>query len=302
MTDIARPRRRRRAIVAVSGTAAALLIALSGCSSAPVADAVAPSPVTSSAPALPASATLASTTGSVTGGASVVIRGHGLDDVAAVSFGGVSAPVTKVSDRRVTVKVPAAPDYQPTAVAVKLLDGSGDRIVTAKNDFTYTASTPVARQLAYALTYWKNYNEAEYGNLNPVGGDCANFVSQSLIARGWRMNATWYNHDAGASWSPAWGYVPAMDDYFAANAKQLGLVRLNSDQRDKVALGDIGIFDWSGTGSRDHVQIVTAIEHVDGKIEIKFASHNDDYAFRDLDNTITVQHPGAAMHFWHLTK
>lgn len=299
MTFRSRSTPRRPVAVAVAATFITALV-LTGCTAHPPTDAAVTGALATDAGS---SATLASATGSVTGGASVTIKGAGLDKVASVSFGGAVTPVAKASnDQKVVVKAPAAANYQPASVKVTLLDKAGKPVATAAKPYTYTATSPVAKQLAYALTYWKNYNTAAYGDLNASGGDCANFVSQTLIARGWKMNGTWYNHESGDDWSPAWGYVPAMDDYFAANAKTLGLVRLDSDQRDKVALGDIGIFDWDGDGDRDHVQVVTAIKHIDGKIKIEFASHNDDYDYRDLDNTLTVQHPGGAMHFWHLTK
>jgi hypothetical protein len=41
---------------------------------------------------------------------------------------------------------------------------------------------------------------------------------------------------------------------------------------------------------------------VNGQIKVGLASHNDDFDFRDLDQTITVTHPGASVHFWHLTS
>ncbi|MEO7018517.1 MAG: amidase domain-containing protein, partial [Leifsonia sp.] len=99
---------------------------------------------------------------------------------------------------------------------------------------TQAAAANTAMQLAYAMAHWNAYNTAEYGDLNPVGGDCANFVSQTLIARGWKMNSQWYNHHAAADWSPAWGYVPAMNSYFRVNAAQLGLTKYSFDQRDKI--------------------------------------------------------------------
>lgn len=167
---------------------------------------------------------------------------------------------------------------------------------------TQAADVNTGKQLAYAQVHWKDYNTAEYGDLNPVGGDCANFVSQTLVARGWKMNAQWYNHNAGASWSPAWGYVPAMEDYLEANAARLGITRYPLKQRDKVQVGDIVMFDWDDNDSLDHVQIVSAVEKVGSTIKVKMVGHNVDTNLRDLDTTITVDHPGAVGHFWELTK
>lgn len=43
----------------------------------------------------------------------------------------------------------------------------------------------------YALTYYQNYNSA-YPNMSSLGGDCANFVSQCLLAGGKAMEGDWY--------------------------------------------------------------------------------------------------------------
>ena len=173
---------------------------------------------------------------------------------------------------------------------------------TVETGTTQSAADNTAKQLAYAMAHWNDYNTTEYGDLNPVGGDCANFVSQTLIARGWKMNSEWFNHNAAAQWSPAWGYVPAMDNYLRANAAQLGITQYPLDRRDKVKVGDIVMFDWDDNSSLDHVQIVSAIEKIGTTIRIKMVGHNVDTDYRDLDKTITIDHPGAVGHFWELSK
>jgi hypothetical protein len=159
---------------------------------------------------------------------------------------------------------------------------------------------PIQKQLDYALKHWNSYNTKVYGNLNPVGGDCANFVSQTLIARGWTMNDQWYNHDAAADWSPSWGYVPAMDNYFRSDAKRLGLTEYPLNKRKKIAVGDIVMFDWNNNDSLDHVEIVSKVETVDGHIRVKMAGHNKDTKFRDLDTVMTKEYPDGVGHFWHI--
>ncbi|HWD61747.1 MAG TPA: amidase domain-containing protein [Humibacter sp.] len=163
---------------------------------------------------------------------------------------------------------------------------------------------PIQKQLDYAKAHWDHYNTKVYGDLNPVGGDCANFVSQTLIARGWKMTDQWYNHDAADDWSPAWGYVPSMDDYFRADAKTLGLTEYPLNKRSKIAVGDIVMFDWENNGVLDHVEIVSKVidTTVDGKkhVEIKMAGHNRDSMYRDLDYVLTKLYPHASGHFWHV--
>lgn len=254
--------------------------------------------------ATPSVRSLKPATASVIRTPTVSIGGTALQNVASVRFGTQTVAVRTATATKVTVTAPAAVDYQPAKVDVTLLDKRGKTVASVAGGYRNVSAPGVASQMQYALAHWKNYNTAQYGDLNPLGGDCANFASQTLVARGWKMTDAWYNRDAAASWSPSWGYVPAFDDYLAQNASTLGLEKLSFGQADraKVSLGDIGVFEWADDGYRDHIEVVDRITHVNGKILISFASHNDDYAFRDLDMTITKQHPGAGGHIWHLTR
>jgi hypothetical protein len=158
---------------------------------------------------------------------------------------------------------------------------------------------PIEKQLDYAMKHWDHYNTKVYGDLNSEGGDCANFVSQTLIARGWTMNDQWYNHDAAASWSPAWGYVPSMEDYFSENTKQLGLTEYPFDKRKKIQVGDLVMFDLDGNGSLDHIEMVSKIADDNGAITIYMSGHNKNTKYSDLD-TVLKEYPHAIGHFWHI--
>ncbi|MGA0567989.1 amidase domain-containing protein [Rathayibacter sp. KR2-224] len=293
---------RTRAIVIA--VLAASVIALTGCTSSGAVKASVQKPASERTPAAAPSVAGVSPAEAPVVGQQVTITGTDLQNVKTVAFGSTIVPVVSATADKVVADAPAAADYQPATVGLKLISKTGKTVATKPNALEYTATGGVAAQLQYALAHWQNYNTAQYGDLNPDGGDCANFVSQTLIARGWTMNDDWYNHGAAADWSAAWGYVPAMDEYFADNAESLGLQKLSFSQADRaqVALGDIAVFDWDGDGSPDHVEVVDRITKVDGQYKIELASHNDDYAFRDLDETITTQHPGAIGHFWHLTR
>ncbi|ROP58765.1 IPT/TIG domain-containing protein [Curtobacterium sp. PhB130] len=183
----------------------------------------------------------------------------------------------------------------PTASAAPVPSASS---ALATTSLSYAALTDVDRQLAYAMRYWKDYNLAEYGTMNPIGGDCANYVSQTLIARGWEQRDDWYSRSAGAAHSATWTYCPSMDPWLSANAATFGLTRRSSDERDKVQVGDIVFFDWNDNDSPDHTTIVSEVfTESDGTIRIKSASHNQDGPYRDLDEMITVQHPGGKAWF-----
>ncbi|WP_431279110.1 amidase domain-containing protein [Leifsonia poae] len=294
--------RPRRYLALAAGIAATALL-LTGCASQPSPAATAAEGASNSTEKAAEPTTIKSVspaTGSISGG-TVTIAGTNLAGVKAVDIGGQAAVVQKATEAQVVVTAPAAVNFQPATVAVSVTADNG-KTVASENAYSYQVQTPVDKQMNYALTYWKNYNSAEWGNLNPVGGDCANFVSQGLIARGWTQTAAWYNKNAAAKWSPSWGYVPAMDNYFRANAASLGLTEYSFDQRDKIKVGDIVMFDWNNNNSLDHVQVVSAVQNVGGKIVIKMAGHNEDSDYRDLDEAITVDHPGGTGHFWSLSK
>lgn len=305
MTDSGRPLlqpSRRQLLVAGLSTASVLLLA--GCS-APAADEArnVVTPKATPTPQKPVLSAVSPAQASVVG-QQVTITGTGLADVTQVSFGTVTVPVTSANATTVVVAAPAASNYQPATVDVTLLGHDGAALAAKPQALQYVVSAGVGAQMQYALQHWNNYNTAEYGDLNPVGGDCANFVSQTLVARGWTMNDEWYNHNAAAQWGAPWGYVPAMDAYFADSADELGLEKLSFSQADraKLALGDVGIFYWGDDTVEDHTEVVDKIELVNGQYKISLASHNDDFAYRDLDETITVTHPGSTGHFWHLTR
>lgn len=239
--------------------------------------------------------------GSLSGGESVVIAGVALDAVSDVTFGGVQATDLTVTDSgSITVTVPASVDFQPATVAVEVIADATAVPSAAPLEYIYEVSTAVDRQMQYLMTYWADYNVSEFGDLNSVGGDCANFASQSLLLRGWTMTDDWYNYDAGADWSAAWGYVPSFESWLTANP-QLGATELSFDERSLVKVGDLVVFDWNDNDFLDHIQVVSAVTTVDGVTSIKMVGHNLDTNYRDLDETITVDHPGATGHFWSIS-
>ncbi|GAA4175148.1 hypothetical protein GCM10022287_20110 [Gryllotalpicola koreensis] len=201
-------------------------------------------------------------------------------------------------------------DSEAAVRGAEALSDAGPRPTPVKSAAAVPLNAPMSaaqqRQVDYALKYWKNYNSAVYGNDNPNGGDCANFVSQTLLQRGWKMNSTWFNHGPNAM-SSAWAFVPAMNEYFRANASALGLVQLGEKDRAKYAAGDVVMFWWKNasggySAAPDHVQVIDRITRSGGAASVKMASHNVDYEFRDLDDEVTTEHPGAKYIVWHLTR
>ncbi|MGF1429278.1 amidase domain-containing protein [Kitasatospora sp. LaBMicrA B282] len=113
---------------------------------------------------------------------------------------------------------------------------------------------------AYAEKYWHNYNPA-YRQFNGAGGDCTNFISQSLRAGGWQFAGGWasdYDHTwwysatnpATQSWS--WNGVNEWSWYALSSKRVTNLADVY-----QLGVGDILQMDFDRTGSKDHSMIVT---------------------------------------------
>ena len=125
------------------------------------------------------------------------------------------------------------------------------------------------------------------------------FVSQTLVARGWAPTDEWYN-DAQEDWAPAFVDVPSFDEWLSEHP-EYGAVRLPMSARDQLKIGDIVMMDWDGDGSLDHAQIVSGILHIDGMTHILMVGHDIDTDYRDLDaSLLTEGMPGATAYFWSL--
>ncbi|WP_327434471.1 amidase domain-containing protein [Streptomyces sp. NBC_01236] len=111
---------------------------------------------------------------------------------------------------------------------------------------------------AYAAKYWKNYNPA-YPDFNGhgAGGDCTNFVSQSLKAGGWK-HVPGYTYDFhkwfGNSDIQSDSFVGVNEfSWFALSSKRVaGLANVY-----QLDVGDVLQMDFNKDGSKDHTMIVT---------------------------------------------
>jgi hypothetical protein len=235
--------------------------------------------------------------GSVSGGTAVSVTGTGLAALAKARLGDAEVPVTPAADgRTATFSAPASANFAAGAQPLVLLAADGTTLHQAQ--FEYQVTTPVDRQLAYALAHWKNYNTAEYETLGTT--DCVNFTSQSLLARGWKQSAAWHYGSSGImSASATWRSSTALRDWLRTRPDLA--TPLDDTQRDQVAVGDIAQFDWDNTGDRDHTGVVTKVEKTPAGTKVYFAGHTLDSDYRDVDTAITVDHPGGKAFYWHLT-
>ncbi len=275
------------------------LVVLSGCAGrvSPVTDAV----VAAAVVFAPVVEKLSVAEGSLTGGETISIEGAQLGAVDKVMFGGeAAAAIIPVGSSRVDVVVPHSADY--TAETVPVVISVAGRIVPVLGTaptYSYKVLTAVDRQLEYAFQHWNDYNLAEYGDFTAWGGDCMDFVSQTLVARGWTTTDEWYNH-AQEDWAPAFISVTSFDDWLGQHP-ELGAVKLDSSQRDQLKIGDIATFDWDNDGTPDHAQIVSGIRMINGVRHIYLVGHDIDTDYRDLDDAIKTEGgPDATVSFWSL--
>lgn len=188
-----------------------------------------------------------------------------------------------------------------TAVAAVTADAQAYRaqLATAsagKN--TQPAGGDVAAQLAYLHQYVFQYNSAEWGDYNPYGGDCTNFASQGLIARGWHIDRTWYSKGAMWTASKPWIATAPMAAYF----DRLGFSYSTEADLDRVRVGDIGIFSWGETPAGwDHTMTVSKVEYVPGGApKVYFISHNYDGEYRELTDALYVEHQNSTARIYHI--
>lgn len=187
---------------------------------------------------------------------------------------------------------------EASAVMIASAQAYRDQIITAAAGVsTQPTGGDVGAQLDYLLTYWETYNEAEWGNYNPYGGDCVNFTSQGLIERGWVMDDVWSSPGAKGFASKAWISTTAIEAYL----KKQGFVSNDNDNLDRVRIGDVGIFDWGERGPGvDHTMTVSKVEYTaDGPV-VYFVSHNADGDYRELQYTLFEQHSDSKVRIYSI--
>lgn len=156
----------------------------------------------------------------------------------------------------------------------------------------------VDAQLAYLLAHAdpETYNTEAWGDYNSAGGDCVNFTSQGLLARGWVMDDTWYS---GGPWeaSQTWRATSFMESYLVAQGFRASTI----DDLDRVRVGDVGIFDWGDTGEGvDHTMTVSRVEYTPDGPVISFASHNNDGQYRPMPETLSDPTSGSTMRLYSI--
>jgi len=293
-----------RVTALLAAAAASTVLLLSGCAAAGgdsgSADAAGSAEELASSEASGGVSTVDPAVGSLVGGETITLSGFGFEGVSDVAFATVPAPAfSVVDDGTLTVVAPSATDFMPAEVPIVVTLADGSQVSTDAAGYSYEIQTPVDAQMNYAFTYWQDYNLDEWGVFSD--NDCGNFVNQAMLARGWQQSEDWYSdYAATGDYSFSWIRGNEMDAYYASRPDT---TRLSIDERDRVKIGDVVMFDWDPQNDNgvDHTMIVSKVTpNADGTIAIGMVGHTLDAQYRDLDNAITVEKPGGTAHFWSI--
>jgi hypothetical protein len=246
-----------------------------------------------------------------TGGTKVTVEGRNLDRVSEVTVAGTPATIVESDADTITFAVPEVDDSVRGDAEVVLADADGsavdvevpvasapasmttsisgiveasaapgaDEVDRESLSITYTDDPGIEAQVSYVLAHWSNYNSAQYPVLSGV--DCANFASQSLIARGWKMDAAWYYDRGTGQMSSAWTSSTALRDHLRTQTDRA--TELTDAERHRVKVGDLAQFDWDGSGDRDHTAVVTRVERTDSGTKVWVGGHTKDADYWDVD-------------------
>jgi hypothetical protein len=156
-------------------------------------------------------------------------------------------------------------------------------------------SATVIKQISYAQEHYKSPNKEAFGDLG--GTDCVNFVSQTLLSRGWKLNPDWtYKPEFSRAWISSTGFR----EYLLTKPELA--TELTWEERDMVQVGDVVQFDWDNSGDRDHTAIISGIEIINGKRELLHTSHSPGAFDWSITELIAEQDERTRVYFWKLAN
>ncbi len=270
-----------------------------------------PTPTSTPTPAVEPSATaLDHTTGHSATHRWVHLQGSGFTALAQVLVAGVPAADLRVlDDSTASFLLDIAPDYQPGTVAISLVSVDGTVVPTAVT-FRYVATSGVDKQMAYAFSHWNLYSSARFGYI--PGNDCVDFTSQTLLARGWKQSAQWFDKGADPRSkrpmaSATWVSSTAMSNWLHKRTDLATHLGYNQTDRDQVVVGDIVQFDWDSKkypGVWQHTAVVSkVVTMANGHHDLYYTAHTNNRQYGGSTQWLAQNWPTPLrIQFWHLKK
>jgi hypothetical protein len=265
-----------------------------------------PTPTPAPAPE-PAATALSHYGGHSAGSRTLTISGSGFSGLSAVLVGGVAAPDLAVtSDTTATFTMGTAPEYQGARMPISLLSDDGSTIPTSIV-YTYKVVDGLDKQMQYAFTHWNLFASPRFGYY--VDNDCANFASQTLLARGWKQSSAWWNSGSTKAGTPvasaSWVNTVALRGWLGSRPD---LARhLYWWQRGGAHVGDVILFDWDTTKKGHtwaHTAVVSKVVTLpDGSTDIQYVAHTNNQRYGGSVGWL-LQHlyPHMKVELWHLQK
>ena len=240
----------------------------------------------------------------------VHLHGSGFTALAQVLVDDVSAPDLRViDDSTASFLLDIAPDYQPGTVSLSLVSVDGT-VVPTPVVFTYVATSGVDKQMAYAFSHWNLYSSPRFGYI--PGNDCVDFTSQTLLARGWKQSAQWFDKGADPRSkrpiaSATWVSSTAMSNWLHKRTDLATHLGYNQTDRDQVVVGDIVQFDWDSKkypGVWQHTGVVSkVVTMANGHHDIYYTAHTNNRQYGGSTQWLAQHWPTPLrIQFWHLTK
>jgi len=182
-----------------------------------------------------------------------------------------------------TVKTAAAGDMPNAPRAAITRNPAAVPKNTTNGTYDYKAMA------AYAEKYWNNYNP-DYPNFNGhgAGGDCTNFVSQSLKAGGWK-HAPGYVYD----YTKWFGTKDIQSDSFVG-VNEWSWFTQNAKRSTPLAnvyqmqIGDVVQVDFDRDGSKDHTMMVSYVAN-----GMPYLTYHSSNTYRRSLSSIIASYPNS---------
>jgi len=144
---------------------------------------------------------------------------------------------------------------------------------------------PYDRQAAIAYAHqWAMARNPKYGDFSDLGGDCSNFISQTLVAGGAVMNEMpdtgWFYHSMNSR-AAGWTAVPYLYK-FLVNNRGRGPFG-HEAPLEELEPGDIIQLKFAGMGDYSHSLLVVAEGKPPAPRNIRIAAHSFDSDDRPLN-------------------
>ncbi|MDQ1513611.1 MAG: hypothetical protein QOC59_1453 [Microbacteriaceae bacterium] len=264
-------------------------------------------PTPTPAPVEPAATALSLYSGHAAYSRTVTLTGTGFTSLEAVLVNGVEAPGLAIGGATTAKFVMGtAPEFQAVVVSVSLRSTDGTVVPTTLR-YTYKIADRRDRQLQYAFSHWNLFSSTRFGYI--TDNDCANFTSQTLLARGWSQSSAWWNHGMTTKGRPdasgAWVSSTAMSNWLKTRPDLA--THLTYTQRDTAVVGDIVQFNWNSMtnpGVWLHTGVVSKVVVLpNGRHDVYYVAHTNNSRYGGSTQYFAAHYSKyLRIQFWHLRK